>query len=194
MGEPLNPAGASGLADPSRCNRQSGGIRSSARSGARRRDRSCSSPYRAHRRACRSKRSTGVSPHRPKRRPHGWTPVQMRRLSGTGVINLLIMQLTSSVHRHMSWWVGPTFSASSSFLSAQTADEPVRGTRINSSDPPLTAARTAYAPPPFLPFFHPPIELNACRPRGRLHLDHWIDFSAICFGTPLHIGVARIHT
>ena len=46
--------------------------------------------------------------------------------------------------------------------------------------------------PPFLPFFHPPIELASFRPRGRLHLDRWIDFSAICFGTLLDLIVAEI--
>jgi hypothetical protein len=56
-----------------------------------------------------------------------------------------------------------------------------RGTKIKSSDPPLTTVRTAYATTPLLPFFHPPIELARCRPRGPLHLDRWIDFSAVCF-------------
>jgi hypothetical protein len=32
-----------------------------------------------------------------------------------------------------------------------------RGTKINSSDRPLTAVGIAYATPPFPPFFHPPI-------------------------------------
>jgi hypothetical protein len=31
------------------------------------------------------------------------------------------------------------------------------------------------------------------RPRSRLHVDRRIDFSAICFGTLLHIGIAKIH-
>ena len=68
-----------------------------------------------------------------------------------------------------------------------------RGTKINSSDPPLTAICTAYATPPFQPFLHPPIELAGFRPRGRLHLDRRMDFSAICFGTLLHLGGAEIH-
>ena len=68
-----------------------------------------------------------------------------------------------------------------------------RGTKINSSDPPLTAICAAYPAPPFLPFFHPPIELASFRPRGRLHLDRRIDFSAICLGTLLHVVVAEIH-
>ena len=37
-------------------------------------------------------------------------------------------------------------------------------TKINSSDPPLTAVRTAYATPPLLSFFHPPIDLATLRP------------------------------
>jgi len=47
-------------------------------------------------------------------------------------------------------------------------------------DLPLTAVCTATRPTtPAV--FHPPVELARCRPRGRLHLDRWIDFSAICF-------------
>jgi hypothetical protein len=68
-----------------------------------------------------------------------------------------------------------------------------RRTKINSSDPPLTAVCTTYATPPFPPFFHPPIELASFRPRGRLHRDRRIDFSAICFGMLLHLAVAEIH-
>jgi hypothetical protein len=67
------------------------------------------------------------------------------------------------------------------------------GTKINSSDPSLTAVRIAYSTPPFLPFFHPPIELASARPRGRLHLDRWIDFSAICFSMLVDVIVAQIH-
>jgi hypothetical protein len=70
----------------------------------------------------------------------------------------------------------------------------VRGTQITSSDPPLTAVCTAYAAPPFLAFFDPPIELAGCRPRGRLHLDRRIDLSTICFGALLHLGAAEIHS
>jgi hypothetical protein len=70
---------------------------------------------------------------------------------------------------------------------------PARGTKITRFDPALTTIGTAYPAPPFLPFFHPPIELARCRPRGRLDLDRWIDFSAICFGMPLHVIVAEIH-
>jgi hypothetical protein len=54
----------------------------------------------------------------------------------------------------------------------------------------LTAIWAAYAAPPFLPFFHPPSELASFRPRGRLHLNRRIDFSAICFSTLLHVVVA----
>jgi hypothetical protein len=48
-----------------------------------------------------------------------------------------------------------------------------RRTKINSSDPPLTAVCTAYATPPLLPFFQRPIELASFRtnwssPRVRL--------------------------
>jgi len=57
----------------------------------------------------------------------------------------------------------------------------------------LTAVRTAYTTPPLLALFHPPIELAGIRPRGRLHLDRRIDFSAICLGTPLYGVVAEIH-
>jgi hypothetical protein len=71
---------------------------------------------------------------------------------------------------------------------------PVRGsTKINSSDPPLTAVCNAYPTPPFLPFSSPPIKLASFRPRGHLDLDRWIDFSAVCFGTLLHLVVAEIH-
>jgi hypothetical protein len=57
----------------------------------------------------------------------------------------------------------------------------------------LTAVCTADATPPFLPFFHPPIELASFRPCGHLDLDRRIDFSAICFGTLLQVIVAEIH-
>jgi hypothetical protein len=66
-------------------------------------------------------------------------------------------------------------------------------TKINSPDPPLTAVCTADPTQPFLPFFHPPIELAAFRPGGRIHLDRRIDFSAICFGTLLQLRFAEIH-
>ena len=61
-----------------------------------------------------------------------------------------------------------------------TARSPVAGsTKISSFDPPLTAVRTAYPTPPFLPFLHPPVELAACRPGGRLHLDRRVNFAAM---------------
>jgi hypothetical protein len=68
-----------------------------------------------------------------------------------------------------------------------------RRTKISSPDPPLTTVCTAYATPPLLPFFDPPIELAGFRPVGRLDLDGWIDFPPICFSKLLHVGVAEIH-
>jgi hypothetical protein len=38
---------------------------------------------------------------------------------------------------------------------------------------------------------HPPIKAASTRPRGCLHLDRRIDFSAICFGMLLHLVVAE---
>jgi hypothetical protein len=67
------------------------------------------------------------------------------------------------------------------------------GTKINSSDPPLTAVCTAYATPPFPPFFHPPIELASFRPGGRVDLDWRIDFAAIGSGDLLQVIIAEIH-
>jgi hypothetical protein len=61
------------------------------------------------------------------------------------------------------------------------------------SDPSLTVICTAYPTPPFPRFFHPPIELARCRPGGRLHLDRWIDVSAICFSMLVHVIAAEIH-
>jgi hypothetical protein len=57
----------------------------------------------------------------------------------------------------------------------------------------LTAVCTAYPTPPFLPFFHPPIELASMRPGGRVNLDHRVDFAAVCCGQVLHLGIAEIH-
>jgi hypothetical protein len=68
-----------------------------------------------------------------------------------------------------------------------------RGTKINGSDPTLPAVFAPHTGPPFLPFFHPPIELANFRPCRGLHLDRRIDFSAVCFGTLLHLIVAEIH-
>jgi hypothetical protein len=57
----------------------------------------------------------------------------------------------------------------------------------------LTAIGTAYATPPFLPLFHPPIELASWRPGGRLDVDRWVDFAAIHLDKLLHVLVAEIH-
>jgi hypothetical protein len=57
----------------------------------------------------------------------------------------------------------------------------------------LSAVYTAYPAPPFLPVFHPPIELAGFRPCGRLHLDRRIDFPAISLGPVLKILVGEIH-
>ena len=65
--------------------------------------------------------------------------------------------------------------------------------KISRSDPSLTAICGCVRDPPFLPFFHPPIELASSRPPGGLDLDRWIDFSAICFDTLLRLIIAEIH-
>jgi hypothetical protein len=52
---------------------------------------------------------------------------------------------------------------------------------------------TAYPAPPFLPVFHPPIELASWRPRGRLHLDRWIDFRRSAAACWCHVIAAEIH-
>jgi hypothetical protein len=62
-------------------------------------------------------------------------------------------------------------------------------TKISSLDPPLTTVYTAYATPPFLPFFHPPIELAGFRPGCSLNLDRRIDFSAVCFSVLTRIKI-----
>jgi hypothetical protein len=71
--------------------------------------------------------------------------------------------------------------------------EPLPGRRINSFDPPLTAVGTSYPTKPFLPFFHPPIELTGLGPRGLVYLDRRIDYAAVCFVDLLHVIVAEIH-
>jgi hypothetical protein len=43
----------------------------------------------------------------------------------------------------------------------------LRRTKINSSDPPLTAVCATHPTPPFLALFHPPIELASLRPCGQ---------------------------
>jgi len=55
--------------------------------------------------------------------------------------------------------------------------EPLRRTKINGADPPLTSVCTAYATPPFLTFSNPPIKLTSFRLRGRLQ-------SALSAGVP----------
>jgi hypothetical protein len=57
----------------------------------------------------------------------------------------------------------------------------------------LTAIGTADPAQPFLPFFHPPIELASARPRSRLHLDGRVDITAIYCRQALHLVVAEIH-
>jgi hypothetical protein len=62
-------------------------------------------------------------------------------------------------------------------------------------DPPLPAVCTAYATPPFLPFFHP---TNRAGPAlDQVAVSTWIggiDFSAISVGMLLQLIVAEIHT
>jgi hypothetical protein len=67
------------------------------------------------------------------------------------------------------------------------------GTKINSSDPPLTTVCTAYTAQPLLALLSPPIELAGSRPHGRLHLDRRIDFSAICVSDLLEVTVPEIY-
>jgi len=70
-----------------------------------------------------------------------------------------------------------------------------RRTKINSSDPPLTAVRTADATEPLPALSDPPIELTTWRPcSSRLNPDRWIDFSAISLGALLEVVVTQIHT
>jgi hypothetical protein len=57
----------------------------------------------------------------------------------------------------------------------------------------LTAVSTAYPTKPSPPFLHPPIELDSLGPRGRVHLDRRINFSAIRSGDLLQVIVAEIH-
>ena len=62
-----------------------------------------------------------------------------------------------------------------------------RRTKINSSNPPLTAARAACPAPPFLPVLHPPVELAGARPGG------YLNFTLICLGKLLQIIVGKLH-
>jgi hypothetical protein len=66
-------------------------------------------------------------------------------------------------------------------------------TEISTSDPPLAPVGTAYPVPPFVPFFHPPVELPSSRPGGRLHVERWVGFSAIWCVPVLQVGIAEIH-
>ncbi len=68
-----------------------------------------------------------------------------------------------------------------------------RGTKINSSDPPLPAVCTAYPAEPLLTLLDPPIELPSPRRHGRLHLDRRIYLPAICSGDLLQVIVAEVH-
>jgi hypothetical protein len=68
-----------------------------------------------------------------------------------------------------------------------------RGSKINSSDPPLPAVCTAYPTPPFPPFLHPPVQLASLAPCGGLHRDWWINFPAIYGRTLLQVVLAKIH-
>jgi hypothetical protein len=91
-----------------------------------------------------------------------------------------------SLKIHAALW--PTISpTNASWLPA------AQSTKINSSDPPLTAVRTASASEPLLPFFHPPVKLASFQPCGRLYVDGRVDLSAICCGMLLHLSVAEIH-
>ena len=64
-----------------------------------------------------------------------------------------------------------------------------RTTKISGSDPPLTAGCTAYPTQPFLPFFHPPIELTGFGPGGRVHLDRRINRTSVRLAVPVRMEV-----
>jgi hypothetical protein len=64
---------------------------------------------------------------------------------------------------------------------------------ISRSDPPLPTVFAPHPAQPLLALFDPPIKPASSRPRGHLHLDRWVDFSAISFGMLPHIIVAEIH-
>jgi hypothetical protein len=66
----------------------------------------------------------------------------------------------------------------------------LRRTKINSFDPPLPAVSTAYPAPPLSPFFHPPIQLTSFRPRRYLDLNRRVNYTAICCGKLLQVGIA----
>ena len=67
------------------------------------------------------------------------------------------------------------------------------GTKINSSDPPLAAVWTAHPTQPFLPIFHPPIQLASLRPRGRVNIDWRVNFAAGLLRSGAPPVVAEIH-
>ena len=64
-----------------------------------------------------------------------------------------------------------------------------RRTKINSSDPSLTAVWTAYPAQPLLALFHPPIELASSGPRGCLNFNRWIDCTAIRLAVQTRIEI-----
>jgi len=69
--------------------------------------------------------------------------------------------------------------------------------QITRLDPPLLTVGTAYPPEPLQAWpvlLDPPVQLSGERPRGYIHLDRRVDFPAICFGAPLHLVIAEIHT
>jgi len=65
--------------------------------------------------------------------------------------------------------------------SVEPAPSRPRGTKINSSDPPLTPVCTPYPAEPLLALLHPPIEPTSVRPGGRVHSDGRINCTAVCF-------------
>ena len=67
----------------------------------------------------------------------------------------------------------------------------LRKTKINRSDPPLTAIFTTYATQPLLPFLDPPIERACRRPGGYVNLDRWIYFAAMGFAVLTGIEIAH---
>ena len=60
-------------------------------------------------------------------------------------------------------------------------------TQITRPDPPLTTVRTAYPAKPFLSVLYPPIKLAGSEPRGYVHLDRWIDWTAVSFAVLVRI-------
>jgi len=62
-------------------------------------------------------------------------------------------------------------------------------TKIGGFDPLLTTIWTAHTAQPLLPLFHPPIERASNGPRCRLHLDRWVDLTAIGFGVVIDLHI-----